>query len=220
MKKKEVRILLVDDHPMILEGYKNVLSRAKLEEVRLQVESVDNCDKAWVKIRGREYDVIFIDINFSNVLDGKIVSGEELGKKVKLAYPSIKVVVLTVLESRFRVEQILRNINPDGFLLKGETTSKNFLRCLEMVLVSENYYSPKISNILRSRYSTGIVIDEVDEEILRQLSMGSKTKEIAASVNLSVRAVEDRKRKIKESFGVAGENTRIVLKKAKEYGYI
>lgn len=205
---------------MILEGYMNVLSRAKLEEVRLQVDSAEHCDKAWAKIREKEYDVVFVDINFSNATEGKIKSGEELGKKIKTEYPSIKVVVLTVLENRFRVEQILRNLNPDGFLLKGETTSKNFLRCLEMVLVSENYYSPKVSKMLRSGFSTGVVLDEVDEEILRQLSLGTKTKEIPEYVHLSLRTVEDRKRRIKEAFGVAGESNRALLEKARENGYI
>jgi DNA-binding NarL/FixJ family response regulator len=151
---------------------------------------------------------------------GKIHSGEDLGIKIKRDFPGIKIIILTVLEDPFRIFNILSNIKPDGFLIKGETTSKELVRCLEKVLTSPPYYGSKISKLLRSGVTHKFAIDETDRIMLYQLSLGTKTKDLTEYVNLSLRAVEDRKKRLKEVFGVSGEGNRALLEKARESGYI
>lgn len=146
----DIRILLIDDHHMILEGYKNVLSKAKLNSFKLSVETADNCDAAWNMVKNGNYQVVLLDINFPVQENSKILSGEDLGVKIKKELPKIKIIILTVLEDAFRLRNILSNINPEGFLLKGETTSKELLRCLEKVITSQPYYGSKISKLLHS----------------------------------------------------------------------
>lgn len=204
-KFRDINILLVDDHHMILEGYKNVLSRAKYTGVYLSIDTSDNCDIAWEKLSNGNYQIVFLDINFPVQENSEILSGEDLGVKIRKELPNIKIVMLPVLEDVFRLHNILSNINPDGFLSKGETTSKELLRCLENVIDSPPYYGPKISRILRSEIANKLFIDETDRILLYQLSLGTKTKDLTNFVHLSQRAVEDRKKKLKEIFGVSGE---------------
>jgi len=215
-----INILLVDDHHMILEGYKNVLSKVKYNGIKLSIDTSDNCDFAWNKIRNGNYQIVFLDINFPVQENSEILSGEDLGVKIKKEFPNIKIVILTVLEDSFRLHNILSNINPDGFLLKGETTSQELIRCLEKVIDSPPYYGPKISKILRSEVTNRSFIDEIDRMILYQLSLGTKTKDLTKFVHLSLRAVEDRKKRLKEIFGVSGEGNKALLEKARESGYI
>lgn len=215
-----INILLVDDHHMILEGYKNVLSKVKYNGIKLSIDTSDNCDFAWNKIQNGNYQIIFLDINFPVQENSEILSGEDLGVKIKKEFPNIKIVILTVLEDAFRLHNILSNINPDGFLLKGETTSQELLRCLEKVIDSPPYYGPKISKILRSEVTNKSFIDETDRMILYQLSLGTKTKDLTKFVHLSLRAVEDRKKRLKDIFGVSGEGNKALLEKARESGYI
>lgn len=217
---KDINLLLVDDHHMILEGYKNVLSRAKFNGVNLSIETSDNCDIAWEKLHNGNYQIVFLDINFPIQKYSEILSGEDLGVKIRKELPNIKIVILSVLEDVFRLHNIISNINPDGFLSKGETTSKELLRCLESVIHSPPYYGPKISKLLRSEFANKSFIDEIDRIILYQLSLSTKTKDITKFVHLSLRAVEDRKRKLKEVFGVSGEGNKALLEKARESGYI
>lgn len=219
-KLKTVNILLVDDHHLILEGYKNVLARAKFPGIELSIDTSDNCDFAWVTLHNKNYQIVFLDINFPVQENSKILSGEDLGVKIKKEFPNIKIVILTVLEDSFRLHNILSNINPDGFLLKGETTSQELQRCLEKVLDSPPYYGPKISKILRSEVTNKSFIDETDRIMLYQLSLGTKTKDLTRFVHLSLRAVEDRKKRLKEIFGVSGEGNKPLLEKARESGYI
>jgi len=56
--------------------------------------------------------------------------------------------------------------------------------------------------------------------ILYQLSLGTKTKDLTKFIHLSLRAVEDRKKRLKEIFGVSGEGNKALLEKARESGYI
>lgn len=219
-EKKEIKVLLVDDHHMILEGYKNVLSKSKIDKVVFSVDTTDNCERAWEKLKNSDYQVVFLDINFPVFENSKILSGEDLGIKIRKEYPAIKIIILTILEDSFRLHNILSNINPDGFLLKGETTSRELVRCLERVLVSPPYYGAKISKLLHSGSTQSNSIDETDRLMLYQLSLGTKTKDLPEIVNLSLRAVEDRKRKLKELFGVSGEGNKALLQKARQSGYI
>ena len=116
---------MVDDHHMILEGYENVLSRSTLKDINFNIDIAYSCELAWEKIESKNYDIVILDINFPLSEDSKFLSGEDLGIKIKKEYPTMKVIILTVLENSFRLHNILNNINPEGFLLKGEVTAKN-----------------------------------------------------------------------------------------------
>jgi DNA-binding NarL/FixJ family response regulator len=205
---------------MILEGYKNVLSRLKPPGINLSIDISDNCDTAWSKIPENNYQIVFLDINFPVEENSKILSGEDLGAKIKRDFPDIKVVILTVLEDALRLRNILSSINPEGFLLKGETTSKELIKCLEKIMDSPPYYGPKISKLLKSESTHRPFIDETDRIMLYQLSLGTKTKNLTKFVHLSLRAVEDRKKRLKEIFGVKGEGNKALLEKARKSGYI
>ena len=146
----KIKILLIDDHYMILEGYKNVLSRNRINDMEVEVDTANTCDIASNKIITKEFDLVFLDINFPVDENSKFLSGEDLGIWIKKNYSQVKVLILTVLEDPFRLNNILMNVKPDGFLLKGETTSQELLRGIEKVLYSPPYFGPKISKILFS----------------------------------------------------------------------
>lgn len=215
---EEIKILMVDDHHIILDGYKNALS--KIKHSTLEIDIADNCDLAWEKIKSDTYHIVFLDINFPVSKGSKILSGEDLGVKIKQEHPNIKIIILTVIEDPFRLHNILNNINPDGFLLKGETTSRGLVQCVETVLVSPPFYGPKISKLLQAGLPYNFSLNETDRVILYQLSLGTKTKDLTEHVNLSLRAVEDRKKKLKKIFGVSDGDNKALLEKARESGYI
>lgn len=217
---EQINILMVDDHYMILEGYKNVLENLEIKDTIIRFQTVDNCDQAFELLSQMKFNIVFLDINFSNHAGAKITSGEDLGIKIKTEYPGIKIVILTTLENSFRLQNILSNVNPDGFLLKGETTSRELMKCLEGVILNPPYYGPKISRLLRTEMNLKYALDEVDRTLLFQLSLGTKTKDITEHVHLSLRAVENRKRKLKEIFGITEGGNKALLEKARESGYI
>lgn len=92
---KVIKVLMVDDHEMIIEGYRNVLSRINLRGCDITFNSTNNCTEAWNIISKETYDIVFLDINFPVVEGTKLISGEDLGVKIKNEMPDIRIIILT-----------------------------------------------------------------------------------------------------------------------------
>lgn len=216
--KKEIHILMVDDHQTIIEGHQHILNTGL--DHNLVHASANNCDLAWEKINSENYDLVFLDISFPVRPDSKFTSGEELGQKIKQEYPEIKIIILTGTEDVMHLADIFFKINPNGFLLKTEINSKEITRCVEMVLEGSIYHSRKISKLVRSRATNPYSLDEFDHKILHHLSLSAKTKDLPQHIPLSLGAIEKRKKRLKEVFGVDNLDNEALLKKAREAGYL
>ncbi|MEM6718840.1 MAG: response regulator [Bacteroidota bacterium] len=221
---KDIKVLIVDDHPMIIEGYKNALLGINSEEMTLRIDTADNCDGAYAKIKnastGTPYDVVFLDIKLPPSSDGKIISGEDLGIKVKELLPDTKVVILTMFNNNFRIHNILKNINPDGFLVKSDVTSDELMRAFQVVLTDPPYYSHTVTKLLRTRIINEVVLDDIDRNILFHLSKGIKTKNLTEYIPLSLAAIEKRKRHLKEVFDVEKKGDESLLEQARNTGFL
>lgn len=221
---KEIKVLIVDDHPMIIEGYKNALLGINSDEMTLRIDTADSCDDAFTKIKnassGTPYDVIFLDIKLPPSEDGKIISGEDLGIKVKELLPDTKVVILTMFNNNFRIHNILKNINPDGFLVKSDVTSDELMRAFQVVLTDPPYYSHTVTKLLRTRIINEVVLDDIDRNILFHLSKGIKTKNLTEYIPLSLAAIEKRKRHLKEIFDVEKKGDESLLEQARNTGFL
>ncbi|QHI35205.1 Oxygen regulatory protein NreC [Kordia antarctica] len=221
---KDIKVLIVDDHPMIIEGYKNALLGINSDEMTLRIDTADSCDGAYTKIKnsstGTPYDVIFLDIKLPPSADGKIISGEDLGIKVKELLPDTKVVILTMFNNNFRIHNILKNINPDGFLVKSDVTSDELMRAFQVVLTDPPYYSHTVTKLLRTRIINEVVLDDIDRNILFHLSKGIKTKNLTEYIPLSLAAIEKRKRHLKEVFDVEKKGDESLLEQARNTGFL
>ncbi|NNK39043.1 MAG: response regulator transcription factor, partial [Winogradskyella sp.] len=141
----ELKILMVDDHPIIIEGYQNVLQATKTDDQELLIETANNCDTAQLMIEraadNRPYDVCFFDISLPGSLDGTITSGEDLATLSKQLMPNAKIIILTMFNETFRIHNIIKEINPDGFLIKSDLTSMELADAFQHILKSPPYYS-------------------------------------------------------------------------------
>lgn len=224
MNNKDIKVLIVDDHPMIIEGYKNALLGINSDKMTLRIDTADSCDGAFEKIlnasTGSPYDVVFLDIKLPPSSDGKIISGEDLGIKVKELLPDTKVVILTMFNNNFRIHNILKNINPDGFLVKSDVTSDELMRAFQVVLTDPPYYSHTVTKLLRTRIINEVVLDDIDRNILFHLSKGIKTKNLTEYIPLSLAAIEKRKRHLKEVFDVEKKGDESLLEQARNTGFL
>lgn len=224
MNNTDIKVLIVDDHPMIIEGYKNALLGINSDEMTLRIDTSDNCDGAFAKIKnastGTPYDVVFLDIKLPPSADGKIISGEDLGIKVKELLPDTKVVILTMFNNNFRIHNILKNINPDGFLVKSDVTSDELMRAFQVVLTDPPYYSHTVTKLLRTRIINEVVLDDIDRNILFHLSKGIKTKNLTEYIPLSLAAIEKRKRHLKKVFDVEKKGDESLLEQARNTGFL
>lgn len=222
--KRRLKVLIVDDHPMIVEGYKNALLGIDESKYNLNITTADSCDSAFDKIKRsvhtKPYDVVFLDIKLPPSADGQILSGEDLGVKVKQLLPNSKVAILTMFNDNFRINNIVANVNPDGFLVKSDITSGELIHAFDTIVKDPPYYSHTIAKLLRKRMSSNIVLDEIDRGILYYLSKGTRTKNLPEYVKLSLAAIEKRKKNLKEAFGPDIQTDKDLLDKARDMGYI
>ena len=226
--KKEFKILLVDDHPMIVEAYVNILKTSDRlnKKYCFKIDTANDCDSAISKIdnsaKSENYDLIFSDIKLPPSLNGEIISGEDLTIYAKKKLPNVKIVILTMFNENYRIHNILKGVNPDGFLIKNDVTSKEFLRAFEKIVQEPPYYSTTVTKYFRKQ--TLMIgesfLDDINRKILFHLSQGVKTKDLSKYINLSQSALEKRKNQIKNLFELEKANDEDLLKEATSRGYI
>ena len=107
---------MVDDHPMIIEGYQNTLMATKREDQHISIDIAHDCDSAVNLIKksfeSGPYDICFFDISLPASKDGVYNSGEDLAKLAKQHLPDAKIIILTMFNESFRVLNIIKEINP------------------------------------------------------------------------------------------------------------
>jgi len=221
---QELKILMVDDHPMIIEGYQNILLATKKTSQELSIDVAYDCDKANEFIRKSAnsvpYNVLFFDISLPASKDGLITSGEDLAKIARTYLPEAKVIILTMFNESFRILNIIKEINPEGLLIKSDLTSSELAEAFQHILVEPPYYSSTVSNFLKTTISSDIYLDEVNRKILHLLSQGIKTRSLKDYIDLSMSAIEKRKKHLKELFLVEDGKDETLLNEARQKGFL
>jgi len=220
-----IRILMIDDHPMIIEGYQNTLQFTKKESQELHIDIANNCDEAINFMNksvqtNRRYNVLFIDISLPPSKDGLMNSGEDLAIYARKTLPKAKVIILTMFDESYRIHNIIQTINPEGFLIKSDLTSSELASAFQAVLHNPPFYSGTVNSHLRKTNESDIVIDEKNRKILYLLSQGAKNKSLAAHLNISLSAIEKRKKQLKEIFLIDDGQDETLINEARKKGFI
>ena len=215
---------MVDDHPMIIEGYKNTLLEKFKKPVDCTIDTASNCDEALALIKKnttkKPYDLALIDIKLPASEDGTVTSGEDLAIQFKQAYPKAKVIVSTMHNEDSRIHNILQTVNPEGFLIKSDLSSTELVRAFEEIMDGKTYYSTTVTNHFRKMMNNNFSLDTVNLQILYHLSRGVQTKNLGKYINLSLSAIEKRKNHIKELFDIKSSNDEKVIEEARKRGFV
>lgn len=222
---EKIKILMIDDHPMIIEGYQNTLLFTKKENQELQIDIANNCDEAIVLMdksveNELPYNVLFVDISLPPSTDGRMTSGEDLAGYARKVLPESKIIILTMFNEPFRIHNIIKTIDPEGFLIKSDLTSSELASAFQAVLYNPPFYSGTVNSFIRKSITSDIVVDEKNRKILYLLSQGVKTKNLASHLDISLSAVEKRKKHLREIFEVHDGQDETLLGKAKKGGFI
>ena len=227
MIAKKYNALIIDDHPLIAEAYKSAFTfiESQKEGVFFNILMANDCDSAckilkdYAKNNDR-LDIVFLDMRLPASKDGTILSGEDLGIRINDMLPDTRIIVSTTFNDNYRVHSILKNINPDGFLVKNDITPPQLVQAIEEVLCDPPFYSKTVTKIMRNEVSSEYFIDDVDRKIMYQLSIGTMMKDLPDMVHLSLRAIEKRKRQLKKIFDITSTDDRELIHVAKDKGFI
>ncbi len=224
---KSLNVLMVDDHPMVIEVYKDALAEVKkrINNLSFKISEARSCEEALYQLtRAREYalkfDLVFLDICLPPHKKSNIKNGEDLGGKVKSYFPSSKLIISTPLLKNYRLNNILQNLNPEAFLIKTDASFNDISSAIQNVIEDHPYYSKTIMKLLRNQLLSNIVIDKIDRLLLSELAAGTKMKDLPKIIPMSLAGIERRKRLLKNSFNINKKDDKTLIEAAKKNGFI
>lgn len=214
--KSELKILIVDDHQLILEGIEKALL-LKSKDYELIVHTADCCEMAYLKINEhRNYDLVVLDISLPPFKNSKIEDGEDLALIVRRLSPTARIIMMTGITDNFKIYKILKHINPEGFLLKSDVSGKEMKIIFNKILFGKSYYSSSILSIIKETKKYDEFVDYFDRSILYFLSQGVLTKNLSQFIPLSITAIEKRKRILKQYFNAEEKGDERLLYEARK----
>ena len=181
------RVVVVDDHELVRAGVVMLLGALPHVEV---VGQASNAPSLLQLIKTVTADLVLLDIAMPGV------NGLELMPELLRALPQAKVIILSMHKDKQYVRKAL-SLGAQGYILKDSAPSQ-LGNAIDAVMRGENYLSPLVSQSALSDYVQHLRSETKAEpsltprqiEILRLIAMGQSSKEIATSLNLSVKTVD------------------------------
>ncbi len=204
----KARIVIADDHSIVLEAYRQLL------EPEFEIVGTAENGQALLNIApGLAPDIIMLDISMPTR------NGLDVAKQLRAAVPRAKLIFVTMMSEPFYISQAFE-LGASGYVLK-QSASTELLSALNAALKNQRYISPQLSLEVQDAIETPWVKPEGfsskltprQQEVLQLLTKGFSTKEIAATMQVSTKAVEFHKGNITRKLGIrtTAELTRFAL---------
>lgn len=218
-----INILIVDDHPFIIEAYKNAIKGYVSTNHTFTITQANDCKSGYDIITDPSiaaFDIAFFDISMPAYVEKNIFSGEDLAKLIGEYMPDAKIILLTMHTELLKISSIVKEINPKGLIIKNDLTFDELITAFDKILKGENYYSQTVVKLISHIQYDNIEVDSFDKQILYHLSKGTKAKDIPSFVPMSLSAVEKRKLKLKEIFNLPGGSDIDLIREARTKGLL
>jgi two-component system, NarL family, response regulator NreC len=218
----KLSLLMIDDHEMIIEGYKSILSYNK-QGYDITTVAAHNCKDAYTiitKPHTESFAMVYIDITLPAYPEMKIQTGDALIPFIRKHHPEAKIVIMTSYTESFIIYKLLQDHKPDGLLIKSDVTSSEFLEAFGVLIGGASYFSKSVKKHKQEMLNNSKVLDVYNRQIITLLAQGIKSKNIYKQLHLSNSAVEKRKVIIKEYFGIDKGTDEDIIREARKQGLI
>jgi two-component system nitrate/nitrite response regulator NarL len=187
-----IRVMVVDDHPVVRRGISLCLSRQPQLEI---VGEAGNGREAIQKARELKPDLMLMDIDMPQM------NGLAVAELLHRELPATRVLILSMHSNTEYVIRIIQS-GARGFVLK-EAPTEELVRAIEMVNAGEAYFSPDVARVALNKFVQGAVagseppaLTSREREVLMLIADGLSNKEIACQLNVGVRTVETHRERI------------------------
>lgn len=217
-----INVLIVDDHPFIIEAYKNAFNKYSLQGHQFIVTQAADCKSGYELIIGKDnyFNLAMFDVSMPAYPEKNIHSGMDLAKLMQEENPDCKVMLLTMHVETERINHIIKNINPDSLLIKNDINFDELIFGLDKTLSGEKYYSETIINMLGKSKTNPIEFDAMDKRILELMAKEYDTVLLARHLPLTTSVIDVRKKRIREVFSLPDATDAEIVDYAKNQGIL
>jgi DNA-binding NarL/FixJ family response regulator len=215
-EQRKARILIVDDHPIVRQGVSMLINHEP--EMHACSEAGD-VPQALAALQAAPHDMAIVDLSLLGF------SGLELVKQLRIKYPDLFILVMSMHDETIYAERVLK-AGAHGYLMKHEGTD-TVLRAIRQILSGERY----ISDRMRSRMINQMLQGDKEQspisgltatefEILHLIGMGLENNEIADKLARSIKTVETHRANIRKklNLGSGSELTYFAINWVRENG--
>lgn len=188
---KKMKFMIVDDHPLIVEGVKNLLISKGLTVI----DTAQSGEEALEKLKSIHPNIILMDVHLSGI------SGPTTTQLIKHRYPEIKILMLTMSD---QVEDLQESIEKgaNGYILKSQSSEQLFTS-LERIMYEPLVISPEMTQRTLEKHTQKkdepikiqvppviYELSAVELDILERVALGEGYKEIGQALNLSPHTIK------------------------------
>lgn len=188
----KVKLLVVDDHPMLRGGIVSLFAKAENIEVTCEAS---NGAEALECISSNVPDVVLMDINMDGKLD--VTTTETIKQK----WPDVKVIAFSMHEEAQVIRRMLK-AGASGYLLKN-AAHQEVLKAIDTVMAGESYYGQEVLDIMTQSLTANgddvnheVTLSNREKEVLHYVAKEYTNQEISDTINISLRTVETHKRNL------------------------
>lgn len=198
--EEPIRVLLVDDHPVVVEGVRALLGR---DPGICIVATAVNGAEAVREVERRQPDLVIMDIHMP------ILDGLEATRRIRALGGATQVIVLSGSEKTEYVAEVMRS-GARGYLLK-DCIATEIVTAVRVVAGGGVYLSPRAAGALTSEggadgdereRNTAARLSPRERDVLVAIANGATNKEIAKALRIGVRTVETHRQRLMDKLGI------------------
>ena len=195
-----IKILIADDHQIILDGLRLLLNQE--EGIKVIAEVTDGEQVINEARKAQELDVILIDINMPKL------DGIEVTRLLKTEFPEISILIMTMYNRKEFIRSLIE-VGVDGYILKN-SGKKELLSALQALSKGEPYFGKEITRTIMKSYQKSRVFDNPmeieltsrEKEIIQLIGDGLNTAEIGEKLFLSTHTINTHRKNILSKLNV------------------
>ena len=197
------KILIVDDHPILADGLKTLLSDYKLCNNSDIAVTGKQCLE---KLNSTEYDILLLDINLPDI------NGIDLCEKIHREYPGVKIMALTSFNEFTCVDNMIAN-GASGYVLKN-AMPEEILKGIETIMEGEIFLCHEVDILMKKETDKHVYLTRREKDLLRLITEGFTNQEISEKLFLGSETVKSYRKNL--LFKLNARNTASLVKIALE----